>query len=73
MSRSLVWGIALIILLGAAVLAGRASQAPPPVKVARGAAVDAELARCRTADQDDLACRAAWAAARDRFFGRPAS
>ncbi|KQZ29036.1 putative entry exclusion protein TrbK-alt [Caulobacter sp. Root1472] len=73
MNRSLVWGIALIILLGGAALAGRASQAPQPARGASVAAVDAELARCRTADQGDLACRAAWAAARDRFFGRPAS
>ncbi|WP_163232074.1 putative entry exclusion protein TrbK-alt [Caulobacter rhizosphaerae] len=71
MNRSLVWGIALIILLGGAALAGRASRAP--AKPAPPALVDAELARCRTADQGDLACRAAWAAARDRFFGRPAS
>ncbi|MGR4863244.1 putative entry exclusion protein TrbK-alt [Caulobacter sp. LARHSG274] len=73
MNRSLVWGIALLMLLGAAVLAGRASQAPAPAKPAPPALVDAELARCRTASQDDLACRAAWAAAWDRFFGQPAS
>jgi conjugative transfer region protein TrbK len=73
MNRSLVWGTALIILLGAAVLAGRASQAPGPAKAASAVWVDAELARCRTAGQGDRACQAAWTAARDRFFGRPAS
>ncbi|WP_310083163.1 putative entry exclusion protein TrbK-alt [Caulobacter sp. BE254] len=73
MTRSLIWGTTLIILLGAAVLAGRASQAPQPIKAASIAPVDTELARCRTAGQGDLACQAAWAAARDRFFGRPAS
>ncbi len=73
MNRSLVWGTALIILLGAAVLAGRASQAPGPVKAPATVAMDGDLARCRTAGQGDLACQAAWAAARDRFFGRPAS
>ena len=80
MTRSLVWGTSLIILLGAAVLAGRASQPPPSgagrpagVTGALGAGPERELARCRTAPQGDLACRAAWAAARERFFGRPAS
>lgn len=74
MNRTLVWGTALIILLGAAVLAGRASQAfnpapePFPPRVAKG-----ELARCRSAGQGDEVCRAAWAAAREHFFGRPSS
>jgi conjugative transfer region protein TrbK len=74
MNRSLVWGIALIILLGAAVLANRASQAPSAAPAATSPAVaDSELARCRTAGRGDEACRAVWAAARERFFGRPAS
>jgi conjugative transfer region protein TrbK len=73
MTRSLAWGTALIILLGAAVLAGRKSQAPGPAKRRVARRVDADLARCRTAGQGDRACQAAWAAARDRFFGRPAS
>jgi conjugative transfer region protein TrbK len=72
--RALVWGTALIILLGAAVLAGRASQAPIQISAStRSAGAQSELARCRTAGEGDEACRAAWAAARERFFGRPGS
>jgi conjugative transfer region protein TrbK len=70
MTRVLVWGTALIILLGAALLAGRASQGPSAAPVAV-ASRDPDLARCRdlgTAALDDPACRAAWAAARARFF-----
>ena len=73
MTRSLVWGIALIILLGAAVLAGRASQAPATKAIVAGR-TDPALARCRDEGErakDDPACRAAWAAARARFFGGP--
>lgn len=69
-----VWGTALIILLGAAVLAGRASQAPiaaPAPK--RPLVAEGELARCRTAGPGDETCYAAWDAAREGFFGRPAS
>ncbi|RRN63931.1 putative entry exclusion protein TrbK-alt [Caulobacter sp. 602-1] len=72
--RALVWGTALIILLGAAVLAGRASQAPIVTPApTRSAGAQSELARCRTAGEGDEACRAAWAAAREHFFRRPAS
>ena len=75
MTRALVWGTVTIILLGAAVLAGKASQAPntaAPVVAAR----DPDLARCRDlgeAAQRDDGCRVAWAAARSHFFdgGRP--
>ncbi len=70
MTRVLVWGTTLIILLGAALLAGRASRAPT-VAPAAVASRDPDLARCRdlgTAAQDDPACRAAWTAARARFF-----
>jgi len=74
MNRSLVWGTTLIVLLGIAALAGRASQAPIRAQAAPSSrGVESELARCRTAGQGDEACRAAWAAAREHFFGRPAS
>jgi len=74
-TKSLVWGTALIILLGAAVLAGGASQ-PSSTPVAKVAARDPELARCQAlgeAGGQDLRCRAAWASARARFFGGAAS
>ena len=75
MTKALVWGAALIILLGAAVLAGRASQ-PSSIIHASGGARDPELARCQglgEASSQDPRCRAAWATARARFFGRAAS
>ncbi len=73
MNRSLVLGTTLIILLGIAALAGRASQAPIPAPTTPSPVAQGELARCRTAGQGDRACQAAWDAARDHFFGRPAS
>lgn len=71
MTRSLVWGTALIILLGAALLAGRATSdtAPAPRREVAG---DGQLARCRAAGEaalGDLACRRAWDTARACFFG----
>lgn len=75
MTRSLAWGIALIILLGAAVLAGGASQQSPPAKPI-GPPRDAVLARCQALGEaagQDPECRRAWAAARARFFGGAAS
>ncbi len=69
--QALVWGTALIILLGAALLAGRATSDTAPA--ARPApARDGELARCRAAGEAALAdpgCRRAWDTARARFFG----
>ncbi|PZR33239.1 putative entry exclusion protein TrbK-alt [Caulobacter segnis] len=75
MTKALVWGAALVILLGAAVLAGGASQ---PSSVAQRALAprDPELARCQglgEAGSQDARCRAAWALARKRFFGGAAS
>ncbi|PIB92560.1 putative entry exclusion protein TrbK-alt [Caulobacter sp. FWC2] len=75
MTRSLVWGTTLIILLGAAVLAGGASKHAPPAPTA-ARPQDGELARCQGLGQaagDDARCRAAWASARSRFFGGAAS
>jgi len=69
--RALVWGAALIILFGAATLAGRAAPKPAPVLAATPSG-DPALARCRAAGEaalDDPACRKAWDAARARFFG----
>lgn len=76
MTRALVWGTVTIILLGAAGLAVTASQAPNAPPRPAVASRDPDLARCRDlgeAAQADDACRAAWAAARARFFdgGRP--
>jgi conjugative transfer region protein TrbK len=76
MTRVLVWGTVTIILLGAAGLAVTASQAPNAPPQLAVAARDPDLARCRDlgeAGGADEACRAAWAAARARFFdgGRP--
>lgn len=73
MNRSLVWGTTLIILLGIAALAGRASQAPVQAPATPSRVAQGELARCRTAGPGDRACQAAWEAARAHFFGRPAS
>lgn len=75
MNRTLVWGITIVVVLGAAVLAGRASQAPT-INAGPPLVVDPALARCRDlgeAATDDLACQAAWAAERRRFFGGPGS
>jgi conjugative transfer region protein TrbK len=75
MTRSLVWAAALIILLGAAVLAGGASQVSP-ISGRLAAPGDAELARCQTLGETagvDARCRAAWSRARARFFGEAAS
>ena len=75
MTRSLAWGAALIILLGAAVLAGGASQ-PSRTGPAKLAPVDPELARFQglgEAAGRDPGCKAAWADARARFFGGAAS
>lgn len=74
MTRSLVWGTTLIILLGAAILAGRVA---PGAKTASAGTTttDPVLARCRAAGEaalGDAACRQAWDGARARFFGRPA-
>jgi conjugative transfer region protein TrbK len=76
MTRALVWGGVMIILLGAAGLAVTASQAPTAPPRPSATARDPDLARCRAlgeAAQADDGCRAAWAAARARFFdgGRP--
>ncbi len=71
MTRALVWGTVTIILLGAAGLAVTASQAPNAPPRLAAAARDPDLARCRElgeAAQADDTCRAAWAAARARFF-----
>ncbi|AZS21730.1 MULTISPECIES: putative entry exclusion protein TrbK-alt [unclassified Caulobacter] len=75
MTKALVWGTALIILLGAAVLAGGASQ-PSSITQASVSPRDPELARCRRlgeAGGQDAACAAAWALARKRSFGGAAS
>ncbi|WP_343699209.1 putative entry exclusion protein TrbK-alt [Caulobacter sp.] len=75
MTKALVWGTALIILLGAAVLAGGASQPSSVTKPAIGPR-DPELSRCQglgEAGGQDARCRAAWASARTRFFGGAAS
>jgi conjugative transfer region protein TrbK len=74
MNRSLVWGIAFIIILGAAALAGR--TVPDHRATASAAPTDPELARCRAAGEPagrDPACHKAWEAARRAFFGRSAS
>lgn len=76
MTRTLVWGAVMIILLGVASLAVTASQAPTASPRLAAAARDPDLARCRAlgeAAQADDGCRATWAAARARFFdgGRP--
>ncbi len=71
MTRSLVWGTALIMLFGAAILAGRAAPKTTPALAATPSA-DPALARCRAAGQaalDDPACRRTWDGARARFFG----
>lgn len=69
--QALVWGTALILLLVAALLAGRApSQTPPAPR--RALARDGDLVRCRAAGEAGLAdpaCRRTWDAARARFFG----
>lgn len=75
MTRSLAWGTALIIVLGAAVLAGGSSRQSPPA-TPNDPPRDAALARCQTLGEaagQDPACRRAWAAARARFFGGDAS
>jgi conjugative transfer region protein TrbK len=76
MSRLIAWGVALVMALGAALLAGQPIKRPvSPIVVARPPA-NSELARCRAAGEgalNDPACRVAWDAARARFFGRPAS
>lgn len=72
MNRSLVWGAALIIIVGAAILAGRAAPTPTPA-LAASPPGDPALSRCRAAGQaalDDPACRRAWDGARARFFGK---
>jgi conjugative transfer region protein TrbK len=71
MSRVLIWSLALVLLVGAAVLAGRGS---PPVAPAQSRVTprDAELARCQRLGEaagQDARCQAAWARARARFFG----
>jgi conjugative transfer region protein TrbK len=78
--RALVLAATLVFWLGVAVLTFRACQAPSrgaaQPAVVTGALTDGserDLARCRTAPDGDQACRAAWAAARQRFFGGPAS
>ena len=71
MTRSLIWGTSLIILFGAAILAGRATPKTSPALAVTSVA-DPALARCRAAGQaalDDPACRQAWDGARARFFG----
>ncbi len=71
MTRALVWGTVLLILVGGALVAASRSQAPSPIRPPATMS-DPQLARCRAlgeAAQDDPACRAAWAAARQRFFG----
>jgi conjugative transfer region protein TrbK len=71
MTKSLVWGTALIIISGAAILAGRAAPIPTAV-VAASAPRDPALARCRAAGEaalEDPGCRQAWDGARARFFG----
>ncbi|MBU4434180.1 MAG: putative entry exclusion protein TrbK-alt [Alphaproteobacteria bacterium] len=75
--RALMWGAVLAVALSVLVLAGRTPRPPGPARIeavpeAQPAARD-ELARCRSAGPDDLACQVAWAAARRRFFGRPGS
>jgi conjugative transfer region protein TrbK len=72
MNRSLVWGTALVVIVGAAILAGRIAPSPKPA-VALAPPGDPALARCRAAGQaalEDPACRRAWDGARARFFGR---
>jgi conjugative transfer region protein TrbK len=71
MSRVLIWSLALILLVGAAVLAGQGS---PPSPRARSVVAprDPELVRCQRLGEaagQDLRCQAAWARARRRFFG----
>ncbi len=69
--RSLVWAIALIVLFGAAILAGRAAPKNTPARAATTSA-DPALARCRAAGEaalDDPACRRTWDGTRARFFG----
>ena len=75
LSQALVWGTALVIILGAAVLAGRATPAPRPIAAATSPR-DPDLARCRAAGQaalQDPDCRRTWDVARARFFGRAGS
>jgi conjugative transfer region protein TrbK len=76
MSRLIAWGVALIMALGAALLAGKPIKAPVSPIVVAGPPANPELARCRAAGEgalDDPACRVAWDAARARFFGKPPS
>jgi conjugative transfer region protein TrbK len=75
MIRVIVWGAALVMLLTAAVLAGRAVEPSSPARAAKEAR-DPELARCQAlgeAGGQDARCQAAWASARARFFGAAAS
>jgi conjugative transfer region protein TrbK len=71
MTRVLVWGTVLLILVGGALVA--ASRTPPPaLKPSLVASSDPQLVRCRElgeAASRDASCRAAWLAARDRFLG----
>lgn len=75
MTRVLAWGMASVVLLGTAVLAGGAPQIPAPP--ARSSAPrDAKLARFQAlgeATGADARCRAASPAAGARFFGEAAS
>jgi conjugative transfer region protein TrbK len=76
MTRLIAWGVALVMALGAALLASERTKVPVSPIVVAGPPANAELARCRAAGEgapNDPACRAAWDAARARFFGRPAS
>jgi conjugative transfer region protein TrbK len=69
--QALVWGAALIIFFGAAILVGRDAPKTTPAQPATSSA-DPALARCRAAGQaalDDPACRRTWDGARARFFG----
>ncbi len=77
MRRAIVWSLVAWMVLVAGFLAVRAAKTAPQKPAAPSVAgVDPALAKCRAAGEAagrDPACLETWRAARDRFFGRPAS
>ena len=71
MTRVLVWGLALVMALAAALLAGRSTQDVTSVRPGSPPR-DLELARCQRLGEaagQDARCQVAWERARQRFFG----
>lgn len=76
MIRAIAMAAMVWVGLIAIVVAGRPDRAAPEKSRAAVHVRDSALARCRTIGEGaarDPACRAAWAKARARFFGRDAS